>query len=207
MAFFANFCPIEIDLSGSVFKDNFSFIFSDDPRLAVKKVHFCGQSGKLIVGGTAGQFVVCDLAKEAGDDADVPVIKSDLVTEKEGFVWKGHQPLLIRAGPFKMPLGFQPRAIVQISPPASINSLAFSESYGLVAAGTAHGLVIIDGIQHSLVMAKCTLSAQGDYFIRMHLITKHTRCLKITKIVSIWHFPPIFVLLKLTCPITLFWHF
>jgi len=123
-------------------------------------VHFCGQSGKLIVGGTAGQFVVCDLAKEAGEEADVPVIKSDLVTEKEGFVWKGHQPLLIRAGPFKMPLGFQPRAIVQISPPASINSLAFSESYGLVAAGTAHGLVIIDGIQHSLVMAKCTLSAQ-----------------------------------------------
>ena len=157
----------------NVFKDNFSSIFSDDPRLAVKKVHFCGQSGKLIVGGTAGQFVVCDLAKEAGEEADVPVIKSDLVTEKEGFVWKGHQPLLIRAGPFKMPLGFQPRAIVQISPPASINSLAFSESYGLVAAGTAHGLVIIDGIQHSLVMAKCTLSAQGDYsFMKMHLITK-----------------------------------
>ena len=136
-------------------------------------MHFCGQSGKLIVGGTAGQFVVCDLAKEAEEEADVPVIKSDLVTEKEGFVWKGHQPLLIRAGPFKMPLGFQPRAIVQISPPASINSLAFSESYGLVAAGTAHGLVIIDGIQHSLVMAKCTLSAQGDYsFMKMHLITK-----------------------------------
>merc|ERR550532_2872568 len=134
--------------------------YSDDPRLAVKKVHFCGQSGKLIVGGTAGQFVVCDLAKEAGEEADVPVIKSDLVTEKEGFVWKGHQPLLIRAGPFKMPLGFQPRAIVQISPPASINSLAFSESYGLVAAGTAHGLAVFDCLQHSLVMAKCTLSAQ-----------------------------------------------
>ena len=77
----------------------------------------------MVIGGTAGQVIICDLASEAGEDADVPVIKSDLVTEKEGFTWKGHQALLARPGPFKMPVGFQPRAFVQISPPASINSL------------------------------------------------------------------------------------
>ena len=31
--------------------------YSDDPRLAVKKVLFCGDSGVLVVGGTAGQVI------------------------------------------------------------------------------------------------------------------------------------------------------
>jgi lethal(2) giant larvae protein len=137
--------------------------FSDDPRLAVKKVNFCGLTGKLVVGGTAGQVVICELVTDAGEDKDIPVIKSDLVTEKEGFTWKGHQPLVVRAGAFKMPAGFQPQTIVQISPPASINSLAFSDTYGLVAAGTAHGLVILDSVQLNVVTNKCTLNAQGTY--------------------------------------------
>lgn len=137
--------------------------YSDDPRLAIKKVYFCGDSGKLIVGGTAGQCIIFDLCTEAGSEADVPVIKTDLVTEKEGFTWKGHQALLARAGPFKMPLGFQARAIVQITPPASINSLVYADSYGLVAAGTAHGLVIVDSVQLTLTLGKCTLNAQGMY--------------------------------------------
>ena len=29
--------------------------YSDDPRLAVKKVSFCGMTGKLVIGGTAGK--------------------------------------------------------------------------------------------------------------------------------------------------------
>ena len=29
--------------------------YSDDPRLAVKKVSFCGTTGKLVIGGTAGK--------------------------------------------------------------------------------------------------------------------------------------------------------
>ena len=133
-------------------------------KIIFVQVVFCGNTGKLIVGGTAGQVIVCDLASESGDDADVPVIKSDLVTEKEGFTWKGHQALLARAGPFKMPLGFQPRAIVQVSPPASINSLAFAENHGLVAAGTAHGLILLDSVQLNLVLGKCTLNAQGKFY-------------------------------------------
>ena len=30
--------------------------YSDDPRLAVKKVFFCGSTGKLVIGGTAGMY-------------------------------------------------------------------------------------------------------------------------------------------------------
>ena len=124
-------------------------------------MNFCASTGQLQVGGTAGQVILFDLASEASEDADVPVIKSDLVTEKEGFTWKGHQALLVKADKFKMPMGFQPKAILQISPPASINSLAFADEYGLLAVGTAHGVVLYDNIQSVIVLAKCTLNAQG----------------------------------------------
>ncbi len=49
----------------------------------------------------------------------------------------------------------------QISPPASINSIGFSRDWGLVAAGTAHGLVILDCFQKITILAKCTLNAHG----------------------------------------------
>jgi lethal(2) giant larvae protein len=52
--------------------------FSDDPRLAVKKVSFCSKSGRLIIGGTAGQVVVLDLMDS---DAEMTIhpVKTDLV--------------------------------------------------------------------------------------------------------------------------------
>lgn len=140
--------------------------YSDDPRLAVKKVWFCPDSGRLVIGGTAGQVVICDLKDEANDKAVLQVVKADLVTEKEGFTWKGHSALTVRSNELKLTPGFQPRFVVQVSPPASINSLSASSTWNLVAAGTAHGLVIMDCIQNESVMVKCTLNAQGniDFF-------------------------------------------
>jgi len=38
--------------------------------------------------------------------------------------------------------------------------LAFSDEYGLLAVGTAHGVVLYDNIQSVIVLAKCTLNAQ-----------------------------------------------
>lgn len=37
--------------------------YSDDPRLAVKKISFCPKSGVLVVGGTAGQLVIVSSMK------------------------------------------------------------------------------------------------------------------------------------------------
>lgn len=37
--------------------------YSDDPRLAVKKIGFCPTTGVLVVGGTAGQVVVVNSLK------------------------------------------------------------------------------------------------------------------------------------------------
>merc|ERR1712223_339296 len=110
--------------------------------------------------GTAGQVIICDLVSEAGEDADAPVIKSDLVTEKDGFQWKGHTALAVKPNDVKIPAGFQPSSILQLAPPASINSIGYCHEWNLMAAGTAHGLVVYDCLQNIIITTKCTLNAQ-----------------------------------------------
>ena len=56
------------------------------PSMAIRKVTLCPESGRLFVGGTAGQVIVFDLA-DSNQDSDsalaLPeVVKADLVTEK-----------------------------------------------------------------------------------------------------------------------------
>jgi lethal(2) giant larvae protein len=139
--------------------------YSDDPRLAVKKLAFCGDSGRLVVGGTAGQVVICKLAggttADDGNNAIAKVCKADIVTEKEGFTWKGHQPLAVRAGTLKHEEGgWQPQVVLQISPPASITALTLHREWGVLAAGTAHGFVLLDFAYGYVVSARSTLNAQ-----------------------------------------------
>ena len=59
--------------------------YSDDPSMAVRKVTLCPQSGRLFVGGTAGQVLVFELDTDSDSADAVPlpeVVKADLVTEK-----------------------------------------------------------------------------------------------------------------------------
>ena len=132
--------------------------YSDDPRLAVKKLGFCTVKNELMVGGTAGQLLVCSLG-EAKEQA-VKICKAEIVTEKEGFTWKGHQPLLAKSVTLKIDAGWQPKVILQISPPASITALAFSTEWGVLGAGTAHGFVLLDYNFNHVVTARSTLNAQ-----------------------------------------------
>lgn len=131
--------------------------YSDDPRLAVKKVLWCGESGLLVVGGTAGQVLVCSVGEAAA--AATAACRADTVTEKEGFTWKGHKALELRGGAIQQPAGFQPTVVLQISPPASVTSLAMSRAWGVVAAGTAHGVVVLDHAFQHVVTARSTLSS------------------------------------------------
>jgi len=131
--------------------------YSDDPRLAVKKVLFCGDSGVLVVGGTAGQVLVCTVGEQK--EASTSVCKAETVTEKEGFTWKGHKALELRSGALQLPSGFQPTVVLQISPPASITSLSLSKQWGVVACGTAHGVVVLDYYFQHVVTARSTLSS------------------------------------------------
>ena len=46
--------------------------YSDDPRLAVKKLALCPVSGILVVAGTAGHIVIAELKDEAKEE-EIPV--------------------------------------------------------------------------------------------------------------------------------------
>lgn len=165
----------ELDESEPPFrKAGFFDPYSDDPRFAIKKVALCPHSGQVIIAGTAGQIVVAGLEHRVGEGA-LRVTTMNLV--REGFVWKGHDQLQVRrqlldeeAPPVTD--GVQVVGVLQVLPPAAINALALQSAWQLLAAGTAHGLVVFDYVQHHPVMHVCTLNPKGEHssFV-IHYIT------------------------------------
>lgn len=152
--------------------------YSDDPRLAVKKVAICSKTGRLVVGGTAGQIITAyfpeDCEESSGTSA-APSLKvscMNLVSDRDGFVWKGHDPLniveqLLRddASPVACRSGMHITGVVQVLPPASITCLAVEANWGLLAAGTAHGLILFDFTNFIPVFHRCTLNPNGMFWI------------------------------------------
>lgn len=138
--------------------------YSDDPRLAVKKISLCPKTGRLIVGGTAGQIVIAHF--ESDDDKKTPlkVSSMNLVSDRDGFVWRGHDQLNVRDNLLDAnadPVGDEGvhiTGILQVLPPASITCLALEANWGLVAGGTAHGLVLFDFNNFLPVFHRCTLN-------------------------------------------------
>ncbi|CAG7825120.1 unnamed protein product [Allacma fusca] len=130
--------------------------YSDDPRLAVKKLAFCPKSGYLAIGGTAGQVVILNTKSGAQDLSKVDTV--NLVAEN--FVWKGHDPLK-----YNKLVGVH--ALLQIMPPAAVTAIALEGPSGLVAVGTGHGFVLYDYTSRRVLMSKSTLNpsdvmASGD---------------------------------------------
>ncbi|KAL7742468.1 hypothetical protein ACLKA6_019096 [Drosophila palustris] len=138
--------------------------YSDDPRLAVKKIALCPKTGQLIVGGTAGQIVIADFLGDTKDNGVLRVSSMNLVSDRDGFVWKGHDQLNVRANLLEehaAPInenGVNISGVLQVLPPASITCLALEANWGLVSAGTAHGLVLFDFKNFLPVFHRCTLN-------------------------------------------------
>lgn len=138
--------------------------YSDDPRLAVKKIALCPKTGVLVIAGTAGNIVVASLEDDAENSADgIRTTTMDLVGEHLGFVWKGHDPLKVKQqlADHSQPLtdGVEVLGVLQVKPPAAITCLALQTKWGLLSAGTAHGLVLFDFKNNRPVLHKCTLNA------------------------------------------------
>ncbi|XP_045497069.1 lethal(2) giant larvae protein homolog 1 isoform X1 [Colias croceus] len=131
--------------------------YSDDPRLAVKRVILCPLSGMLTIGGAAGHIVIASL-KNSPTTAEVKSISVNIVSDRDGFVWKGHDQLTLRSGALSFPQGYQASAVAQVSPPAAITALAAHWEWGVVCAGTAHGLALLDALAHTALLHKCTLN-------------------------------------------------
>ncbi|XP_050068219.1 lethal(2) giant larvae protein [Anopheles maculipalpis] len=143
--------------------------YSDDPRLAVKKVQLCPQTGTLVIAGTAGNVVMAnfeasphEVADETQPHGPLKVTTMNLVSDRDGFVWKGHDQLKVKRTLLEenTPIieGVNFVGVLQVLPPAAITCIAMQSKWSLVAAGTAHGLVLFDYNNLSPVLHKCTLN-------------------------------------------------
>uniref|UniRef100_M3Z9Y6 LLGL scribble cell polarity complex component 2 n=1 Tax=Nomascus leucogenys TaxID=61853 RepID=M3Z9Y6_NOMLE len=130
--------------------------YSDDPRLGVQKVALCKYTAQMVVAGTAGQVLVLELSDVPVEQA-VSVAIIDLLQDREGFTWKGHERLSPRTVPLPWPAGFQPRVLVQCLPPAAVTAVTLHTEWSLVAFGTSHGFGLFDYQRKSPVLARCTL--------------------------------------------------
>lgn len=131
--------------------------YSDDPRLAIKRVTLCPLSGTLVVAGTAGQVVIAKFDTEVLD-GPLKLASMNIVSDRDGFVWKGHGQLTPKQGDIYQTRGFQANSILQLHPPAAVTCCVLQADWGLVAAGTAHGLALLDYIKNKPVLVKCTLN-------------------------------------------------
>ncbi|XP_026317758.1 protein lethal(2) giant larvae [Hyposmocoma kahamanoa] len=131
--------------------------YSDDPRLAVKKVILCPLSGKLTIGGAAGHIVIASLSNSS-NTGEIKTMSVNIVSDRDGFVWKGHDQLTLRSGIHSFPQGYQVTSVVQLHPPAAVTSLGAHWEWGLVCVGTAHGLALLDAICAKPLLHKCTLN-------------------------------------------------
>lgn len=136
--------------------------YSDDPRLAVKKVLLCPLSSTLVVAGTAGHVITATVSSEAVNK-EIKAVTMNIVNDRDGFVWKGHDHLPPRTTSISFAVGFQPQSLLQLYPPAAVTALALHSEWGLLATGTAHGLAVFDYTRAKAVSVKCTLNPNGKY--------------------------------------------
>lgn len=129
--------------------------------MAVKKVLLCPQSATLVIAGTAGHVITAKISNEA-TNKDIKSITMNVVNDRDGFAWKGHDHLPARTASISFAAGFQPEALLQLYPPAAVTALALHSEWGLLAAGTAHGLAVFDYVRKKHVSVKCTLNPNGQ---------------------------------------------
>lgn len=87
----------------------------------------------------------------------------NIVSDRDGFVWKGHDQLTVKQGSVNQASGFQATALLQLHPPAAITCCVLQAEWGLVSAGTAHGLALFDYVRCKPVIVKCTLNPNGKH--------------------------------------------
>lgn len=116
----------------------------------------------MVIAGTAGHVVVAKFNTEQ-TDVNLKATLMNIVSDRDGFVWKGHDQLTVRSEPVSQQNGFQACALLQLHPPAAVTCCVLQAEWGLVAAGTAHGLALFDYLRQKPVIVKCTLNPNGIY--------------------------------------------
>jgi len=55
------------------------------------------------------------------------VIPLVIVSDHESYVWKGHDPLTVKADGLRFSAGFQPSCVVQIQPPVMCTAMTVND--------------------------------------------------------------------------------
>ena len=76
----------------------------------------------------------------------------NIVSDRDNFVWKGHDKLTVRPAVQSWKAGFQPSSIFQLHPPAAATALVLHANWSLLAVGTAHGLALYDTVSSLLLL-------------------------------------------------------
>lgn len=87
-------------------------------------------------------------------DHMIDVVTMDLLQDREGFTWKGHDRLPEKSGSVVFAAGFQPTVLVQCMPPAAVTAVTLHAEWNLVVFGTSHGFGLFDYHRRSPVLAR-----------------------------------------------------
>ncbi len=87
-------------------------------------------------------------------DHMIDVATVDLLQDREGFTWKGHDRLPPKSGSVVFAPGFQPVVLVQCMPPATVTAVTLNAEWNLIAFGTSHGFGLFDYNRRSPVLAR-----------------------------------------------------
>jgi len=133
--------------------------YSDDPRFVIQKLLLCPVSKTLFVGGSGGQLIIYELKEQKEDiSTKIEISHLNVIESLEGFEWKGLGPLTVHKSAPKSIYGPVPKRVLQIKPSAPITALAMETAWGLVAAGTCHGLIVYDILSNKVALTKCTVN-------------------------------------------------
>ncbi len=137
--------------------------YSDDPKLGIQKIILCAQGETLICAGTAGQVLVMSLNDKCPPtgvhETQLRTHKINIVTDMDNFIWKGHESLQVR-DTVRLVAGYQPLALLQLYPPATVSALCLNTDWKLISMGTSHGFALYDYVQHKELLVRCTLDPQ-----------------------------------------------
>jgi len=130
--------------------------YSDDPKLGIQKILMCATREILVVAGTAGQVLLMSMSEKGASECQLAQFKINIVTDVDSFVWKGHEPLAVRDSVSLVP-GYQPLALIQLYPPATVSALCLNTDWRLISMGTSHGFALFDYLQMKQLLVRCTL--------------------------------------------------
>ena len=91
----------------------------------------------------------------------------NIVSDRDSFVWKGHDKLTAKQSVSYRHPGYRAASILQLHPPAAVTAMHCHAEWSIVAAGTAHGLAIYD-----MVVPHCLHFAR-PCFIVSHLSARN----------------------------------